>query len=78
MAAAALDSSDDSSIIRIIFLKEESAWTAGLVLKEEMIRSSIRNPDFIIPLFSPIRRLHAPEANFTLHSSAAIPLLQRI
>jgi hypothetical protein len=62
MAAAAGDSSDDSSIIRIIFLKEESGWTAGLSLKEGMIRSSIRNRDFIIPLFSPIRRLHKPEA----------------
>jgi hypothetical protein len=46
MAAAAWESSDDSSIIRIIFLKEESAGTAGIALKEELIGSSIRRKSY--------------------------------
>ena len=78
MAAAAWDSSVDSSLIRIIILKEESAWTAVFALKEEMIRSSIRNRDFNISSFSPIRRLYEPQTNFTWYSSTAIPLLQRV
>jgi len=45
-AAAAWESSDDSSTIRIIFLKEESAWTAGISLKEELIQGSIRDRNF--------------------------------
>jgi hypothetical protein len=40
MAAAAWESNDVSSIIRIIFLKEESAWTAELSLKDELILGS--------------------------------------
>jgi hypothetical protein len=46
MAAAAWGSSDVSSIIRIIFLKEESAWSAGRSRKEELIRNSIPNFNF--------------------------------
>ena len=47
MAAAAWDSNDVSSIIRIIFLKEESAWSAGRSRKEELIRNSIPDCKFI-------------------------------
>jgi hypothetical protein len=43
MAAVAWGSSDVSSNIRIISLKEESAGTAGRALKEELIRNSIFN-----------------------------------
>ena len=47
MAAAAWGSSDVSSIIRIIFLKEESAWSAGGCRKEEWIRTSNPEGNFI-------------------------------
>lgn len=46
-AAAAWDSIDASSIIRIISLKEESAGSAGGSRKEELIRNSIFNCKFI-------------------------------
>ena len=47
MAAAAWESSDDSSIIRTIFLKEDSARIAGLSLKDELNRGSILDLNFI-------------------------------
>jgi len=47
MGAAAWDSIDVSFITRIIILKEESAWSAGRSRKEELIRNSIPDCDFI-------------------------------
>jgi len=47
MAAAAWESSGDSSIIRTIFLKEDSARIAGLSLKDELNRGSIVNFNLI-------------------------------
>jgi hypothetical protein len=46
VAAAAWESSGDSSIIRIIFQKEDSARIAGLSLKDGLYRDSIVKLNF--------------------------------
>ncbi|CAB1084775.1 hypothetical protein D1AOALGA4SA_12285 [Olavius algarvensis Delta 1 endosymbiont] len=76
MAAAALDTSGDSLIIRIIILIEESAGIAAHCLKGESIQSPVRKASFIpaakngyIPLFNSPRHCLAENRSCNTHDS---------